>query len=534
MFNEELNNKEIIEYRNSEEQIKYDKRNMHYERSLTLRKNKIKEIINNKRIKNEEIEIVFENKDLAQLDLLSKLINEENNEERLNEIFDKICFFLLKFNNQISFKYIEITKIIPYIYIKFGDFLNKENLVSKIFDVFQLLIRLTKNEVEDNYYKFYDTKNPKLFTRLIDIYIGNQTIISKFLNFLSLVIEKSENLKEYFATDKGFFMTQYLFSLENKCPEELLKLLGAFVPMILNDLSMKNFELLYIKKCELIISKIYTQYPNEPGFILNNLLSFQNLYKCLALLSSSEIQEIIDIFLIKKIGMDNLSLYNKILYYASIDYNLCKSAIEITGNLFCQTEQEYIKRLIEDDSLSFIMDNLLEKKITNNEIKESAAWALSNFVLLSEYRKVFIERKIITHLIDIITKNKNIELTREILLIFNNLFNSLNGNEIVNFSSSNIETCCVSILLNFKEANILILDLKLIDLLLKKTISNNDLIIDTSINGIYFLYKNNFDKQGLFEVLCNMVSYIELQSEICQYCQIIIEKYYINVNFDDF
>ena len=512
--------KEIINSKNLEQKLINN-----HETSLSLRKKKIEETINKQRTfqsKNFSKE-EFGHKELSDLKKLAKSLLDENDENKVNNILDKICIFLMTFNKTIPFNLIQICNIIPYLYIKIQFLTSNDDTISKIFDIFKQIIRLTPNEIIDNYIHIFNPQYFKLIIELINIQQNNNFIMGKIFDFLTSVLEKSDLLRQLLSTEeRGYYFLRCIFSLDTKYPVPFLQFLSAFHNLILDDVKNENFQLLLIEECDKILSSFYRDNHEEPKDVINNRNIFVNLYKCLTLMSSSDNKKVLDIFLVNQ--KDNCYLYKKILAFEKFDSQfLCEYVIKITGNLFCSDDTTHIENLIECGADNYIIESLRGKKLNKNNIISSAAWALSDFVLHEKCRKIFIEKNYINDLISVLISNGNYDVTMEILYTIVNLLTPLNEIEIVAFITSKICESCTAILMSHKDLKILILNFKIIDLLLGKIYTD-----DNSQRKIINPYKIKFDYCNLKEILNNIScssEYVEKVSETAEY---LLEKYFKN------
>ena len=503
------------------------------ELALSLRKKKINQIIEKNRItkiKNTS-QIVFGNNELKKLSDLSKLLYEEKNIDKIIEILDQLYCFLLNFNEPIKTNYIDISNIIQHLYTVMIKFKNVEIIISKSFDAFEQIIRLTPSDEPDKYCRIFNEQYSQILYELIDYYQNNKKIAEKIFNFLTILIQKSDKLKEYLMTNTGFYFIQTVFSLDTKYPLQFIKLLSSFCSLNeINDKNMKEFQIMFLEKCDKIISLFYQENHQEPKNIINNSFLFHHLYKCLSYISQSINNEIIDGFFITK--KNDVSLYEKILTLSKFDKdNLSNDLLIITGNLYCSSEPNHIQILIECRSYQYVMDILLQQYNNNNDIIKNAAWVLSNFVNIEEYRKIFIKQNYINKLIILIRKNFNFEVRSELLSVIANLLSSVSEIEIYSFIESDLVGCCIELLINLKEPNLLQRVLNIIQLLLYKGDPNIylDCYYKDSDDKITNIYKYQFDYYGLETILNNIASNSK-NKNVYEIAQMIIEHYYYDEN----
>ena len=329
--------------------------------------------------------------------------------------------------------------------------------------------------------------------------------MEKIFNFLTNLIIKSNKIKEYLMINPGLYLIQAIFSLDTKYPLLFIQLITAFCTYEqLNDRIMKNFEIMFIEKCDKIISLFYEENHNEPKDVINNSFIFHNIYKCLSYISQSTNNEILDIFLIGK--RNDISLYEKILIFVKFDLeHLSYDLIKITGNLICSSDIKYINALIECKSYQWIMD-ILQQRYNNTKILKNAAWALSNFVNNKNYRKVFIEQNYINDLILILKTNTCFEVINEVLQVILNLLDASTSNEVLSFVGNNIVDCFCELLINLKEPNLLKKVLAIVHNLLLKGDPNIylDCYYKNSDDKVTNIYKYLFDEKGLDNILSNI------------------------------
>ena len=357
----------ILKRKEDEEEKKSDASEL----IISLRKKKINQIISKNRISkiknNEEKE--FGNKELGNLCNLSKSLIEQKNVSKINEILDQIYFFLINFNSPIETDYIDISILIQNLYTNMIKYKDNECIISKSFDVFEQIIRLTPSQESgtDKYCRIFNSQYTQIFYQLIDYYQNNKKIIEKIFNFLITLVQKSDEIKEFLMTIPGLYFIQSFFTLDVKYPLLFIKLLTSFCTLIqLDDLKMKDFEILFIEKCDKIISLFYQDNHKEPKDVINNIFMFQSVYKCLSYISQSTIKEILDSFLINK--NNDITLYEKLLVFVKFDEeHLSYDLLTLTGNLYCSSKSEYIRSLIECKSYICVMDTLLQQ-FNNNKI----------------------------------------------------------------------------------------------------------------------------------------------------------------------
>lgn len=497
--------------------------------ALSLRKDKINQKIGKFRILKEKDKekVEFGNKEINNLCNLSRYLNNEKDNKKITDILDKIYFFLSNFEEPIDSEFISISKIIPNLFSKLVLLKENQDIVKKIFDIFYQIVRLIPSiDLIEKFGKIFNDENCQFFYGLIDYYQNNNIIIEKFFSFLCDLITKSDLIKIYLMTKPGFDFIQAVFSLDTKYPILFIKLLSSFCTLKkMNDKSMKEFQLIYAEKCNKIISLFYDENHTEPKNVINNSFTFINLYKCLYFISLTENNDVLDIFLINKNNNDK-TLYEKILIFEKLDSdNLCSEALKITGNLYCSSEKRHIQSLIKCNSHEYVM-NMLSERFNKNIIIRNAAWAISNFVGIEEYRKIFIKNNYIKDLIIVLNRNNNYEVRVEILNDICNLIIAISKEDILTFVNSDIVLCCTEILKNIKEPYILELTLSIVEFLLFKSSpeekSNNSSknINDNFTNPFKYQFENN----NLPEILKNFA--ITHKSEILSEFSLRILKLY--------
>ena len=497
--------------------------------ALSLRKDKINQKIGKFRILKEKDKekVEFGNKEINNLCNLSRYLNNEKDNKKITDILDKIYFFLSNFEEPIDSEFISISKIIPNLFSKLVLLKENQDIVKKIFDIFYQIVRLIPSiDLIEKFGKIFNDENCQFFYGLIDYYQNNNIIIEKFFSFLCDLITKSDLIKIYLMTKPGFDFIQAVFSLDTKYPILFIKLLSSFCTLKkMNDKSMKEFQLIYAEKCNKIISLFYDENHTEPKNVINNSFTFINLYKCLYFISLTENNDVLDIFLINKNNNDK-TLYEKILIFEKLDSdNLCSEALKITGNLYCSSEKRHIQSLIKCNSHEYVM-NMLSERFNKNIIIRNAAWAISNFVGIEEYRKIFIKNNYIKDLIIVLNRNNNYEVRVEILNDICNLIIAISKEDILTFVNSEIVLCCTEILKNIKEPYILELTLSIVEFLLFKSSpeekSNNSSknINDNFTNPFKYQFENN----NLPEILKNFA--ITHKSEILSEFSLRILKLY--------
>ena len=235
------------------------------ELAISLRKKKINKIISKNRILNikKDIEEEFGNKELEKLCDLSKLLYEEKNISKIIDILDQLYFFFLNFNIPIETNYIDISTIIQHLYTKIIKYKDNEKIVSKIFDVFDQIIRLTPYEEEEKFCRIFNSQYFQIIYELINYHQNNIKIIEKIFHFLITLNNNSDKIKELLMKNPGLYLIQTIFSLDSKYPTLFIKLITSFCSYKqLDDEIMKDFEIIFIEKCDKIISLFYQENHN--------------------------------------------------------------------------------------------------------------------------------------------------------------------------------------------------------------------------------------------------------------------------------
>lgn len=500
--------------------------------ALSLRKKKINQIVSKTRILEQKnpSEKEFGKNELKKLCDLSKALYEEKDHLKVNEILDKLYFFFINFKEPIKTNYIDISSIIQNLYTIMILFKDREMIISKSFDVFDQIIRLTPSQYPDKFYRIFYEQYCQILYELIDFYQNNKNIIEKIFNFITILIQKSEKIKEYLMTKTGFYFIQTIFSLDTKYPQPFIKLLASFCSLIrINEINMKEFQTMFLEECDKIISLFYEENHIDPKNVINNSYLFKNLYKCLSFISQSINDEIIDRFFVVK--KNDISLYEKIMILSQFDKDLLSlDLIKITGNLFCSNEKEHIQILIDCKSYQYIM-NMLLQQFNDNEIISNVAWALSNFINNNIYRKIFIKENYFNGLILILKNNNSFDVINEILNLISSLFDASKEDEMISFFGNEMIKCFVELLLNLKEPNLLIKILNIIQILLLKGDPNLyvNCYYKNSDDKITNIYKYQFDNYGLYDILCNIASNNNHKT-VTNIVENIINHFYFNAN----
>ena len=496
------------------------------ELALSLRKNRINKIIGKIRNSNEEKIMRFGKEEIKKLCDLSNILYEEKDEDKIIDILDQTYFFLIRFNQSIKSNYIDLSKIIPHLYTKLALLKEKENIILKIFDILDNIIRLTEsNEIMSKYCRIFNEQYCRTLSAIIEIYQNKSKLTEKFFNFLCNLTQKSDTIKCFLMTEPGFFFLKIVLGLDSKYPNLCMNLMSSFCTYNyeINE-KMKDFQILFIEKCNKIITLFYDEDHIDPKNVINNSCIFTHLYKCLSYISLSYNKDVLDIFFIP--DRNNVTLFEKMLTFENLDKDhLCNEALKIIGNLFNSNEITHIQNLIEYNSYQYVMDILLEKFNKDNIIK-NAAWAMSNFVNNEHYRKIFIQNKYINDLIGIIRSNNNYLVIKDLLYIISNFLEAAQEYEIISLVDSDITSCCSGILTNNCEPTILIMTLKIVNLLLLKGDPNvyYECYYKNSDDKVINPFKYQLECYGIYDILENLINI--KNDDVYEKAQKIIEDYF--------
>ena len=502
------------------------------ELALSLRKKKIEQILSKNRIITDKItsEELFGNNDLRKLCDLSKLLYEEKNILKINEILDHLYFFLLNIKEPISTNYIDRSILIQHLYTKIIAFKDNEILISKSFDVFEEIIRITPSENSDKFYRIFNEQYIQILYELIDLYQNNRKIVEKLFTFLANLVVRSYKLKEYLMKNPGKYLIQTFFSLDTKYPLFFIKLMASFcnLPYIFFK-EVKQFEIMIMEKCENIISLFYEENHTEPKNLINNSILFKNLFKCLSYMTQSINAEVINAFFIN--DKNEITLYEKILTFTKLNLeNLSIEFLKITGNLFCSSNSNHIKNLIECKSYQLVFD-ILSQQYNNKEIVTLVTWGLSNFVNESDFREIFLKGNYINDLITVLQKFTSYQIILEILVVILNLLDSMEIPETFSLIGTKLVPCCIELLTNLKEPNLLMKVLAIVHLILIK--SDPKLYLDeyykNSDDKMINIFKFQFDYAGLDNIL-NDISINNKHENVRQTAKMILDHFYSNEN----
>ena len=498
--------------------------------SITLRKKKLNQKLNefNKPNESKLSKPEEENQNLSKLFDLSKTLFEQKEIDGIINILDKIYFFLINIKIPLKPNFIKLSGIIPNLSQKIALFEREENILKKIFDVFDELIKsYYLYGIDDKYSSIINEQHFQLIFRLIELYQNDENMMKIILNFLSNLIAKSNYIKEYLMKKPGCYFIQSILSLDDRYPSYIVQLLYSFCNYEnLNDITMKDFEIMFIKECNKIITYFYKENENDPQIVINNKKLFQNLYSCLAFISISEIKEIRDILLINDKN-NNTSIFDKIISFEKYDReNLSEKVLKILINILCYSEDIYIPILIENNSYQYIIDRLFDK-LSSEKIIHEASFALANFVNSKLGKKIFIEKNYLDDIINKIRNNNSYQITKDLLSIISNFFFAIDEIEIISFIDSDIFSCCTELLMKTKEPTLLNYVLIIIEMILYKGDPNSfmdDYYIEDD-DKILNPFRYRFDIYGLTDILSNIL--INSKNEqVCNSIERLLNHYY--------
>ena len=380
--------------------------------------------------------------------------------------------------------------------------------MKKIFDIFEEIFKfIHPDDLTDNCSSLFNEQHFQLIYKLIEFYQNNGNLMKKILSFLSNLIKLSDYIKEFLMKKPGCYFIQSIISLDTIYPESIIQLLYSFVNYSnLNDEIMKDFEIMYIQECDKLITYFYIQRISDPKITINNKKLIQNLFSCLAFISVSEIKEIKDIFFCNNNKIDDVNLYEKMIYFEKYDReHLAFKILGMFRNFFCYPEVKYIKIMIENKYFQYVMDRISDQFSNGNIIRE-AALAFANFVNTEEYRKIFIEKKYINDIITKIRKSNTYEVIDALLFLISNLIFAIEEIDLLSFINTDIIPCCIELLLSLKEPTLLESLLKIIELLLIKGDPNYYInnYYKQGKDKIVNPFKYLFDTYGLYDILTNI------------------------------
>ena len=478
------------------------------ELSISLRKKKINQILNETHFPNESniSKEEEENQNVSKLCSYSRNLLEEKEKEKIINILDKIYFFLINIKIPLKLNFIKLSGIMSNLYQKLSLFESDEAVLNKIFDILEEII------------KFIPLDNPDE---------NNSSLFNENHFQLSKLILISDYIKEYLMTKPGYYFIQSLLYLEQKYPEYIIQILHSFCYYEnLNEGEMKDFEILLIKECDKIITIFYKEKESANKIVINNSKLFKNIYSCLAFLSVSELKEIKDIFLVNSPNQDTC-LYEKLIFFEKYDReHLAVHLLRIILNFFCYSEIKYLQIIIENKSHQYAIDRILDK-FSNEFIIKEASLALANFVNTKQFRKIFIGKKYINDIIYKLKKNNSYEITNSLLILISNVFCSTDEVEIHSFIDSDIFSCCIELLTKIKEPTLLRRILNIVELLLLKgnPEGHTGERYKESEEKITNPFKYKFDTYGLYDILSNIL--INSKNEmVCTSIRSIFEHYY--------
>ena len=500
------------------------------ELSISLRKKKINQILNETHFPNESniSKEEQENQNVSKLCSYSRNLLEEKEKEKIINILDKIYFFLINIKIPLKLNFIKLSGIMSNLYQKLSLFESDEVVLNKIFDVLEEIIKfIPLDNPDENNSSLFNENHFQLIYKLIEIYQNNENFLKKIFIILSKLILISDYIKEYLMTKPGYYFIQSLLYLEQKYPEYIIQILHSFCYYEnLNEGEMKDFEILLIKECDKIITIFYKEKESANKIVINNSKLFKNIYSCLAFLSVSELKEIKDIFLVNSPNQDT-SLYEKLIFFEQYDReHLAVHLLRIILNFFCYSEIKYLQIIIENKSHQYAIDRILDK-FSNEFIIKEASLALANFVNTKQFRKIFIGKKYINDIINKLKKNNSYEITNSLLILISNVFCSTDETEIYSFIDSDIFSCCIELLSKIKEPILLRRILNIIELLLLK--GNPEGYTGErykeSEEKITNPFKYKFDNYGLYDILSNILLNNK-NGMVCLSIESIFEHYY--------
>ena len=191
----------------------------------------------------------------------------------------------------------------------------------------------------------------------------------------------------------GCYLIQSILSLDALYPSIIIQLLHSFCNCEnVDESTTKKYEIFFIQECNKIISYFYKNNFEVSKIVLKNSKLFQDFYSCFVFISTSELKEMKEIFLIND-KINGVSLFDKIISFEKFDRdNLSVKVLELLINLICYEELKYIEILIEKNSNRYVMDRLLDNFSNKNIIHETSS-ALANFVNTPQYRKIFMDNQ---------------------------------------------------------------------------------------------------------------------------------------------
>jgi len=334
-----------------------------------------------------------ENENMTKLCNFSKAILEQKEIENLKNILDKIYFFLINITIPLRPNFIKLSNIMPNLYQKILLFEMEEIVLKKIFDVFEEIIKFLQPDDLGDSSSLFNEQHFQLIYRLIEFYQNNQNMMNKIFYFLSNLIKLSNYIKEYLMQKPGCYFIQSILSLDETYPEYIIQLLYSFLNYEnLNDETMKDFEIMFIKESDKLITHFYNKSRTDTKIVMNNLKLLQNLYSCLFFISGSENKEIKDMFFCDN-KIDDNNLFEKIIFLEKYDReHLATKLLGMLNNFFCYSDSKYIQIIIENKYFQYAFDRIFDQ-FSNENIIAEAGNALANFVNTPVYRKIFIEKK---------------------------------------------------------------------------------------------------------------------------------------------
>lgn len=449
-----------------------------------------------------------ESDNMSKLCFLSKSLSNQKDIENVINILDKIYFFLINLKIPLKPNFIKLSSIFPYLFNKILIFETNETLLLKIYDVLEELLKFFHPmDMNDECFSIFNEQYFQLIYKLIELYQNNEQVMKKILNCLSILIEKSNYIKEYLMTIPGCYFIKSILSLDELYPEYIINLISSFCNYEnLNDKTMKEFELILIQESDKIISLFYKANKSEPNIVINNSNLFIKLYSCFAFVSISSLDEVLDVFFsLDKIN--EVDLYEKIINFEKYDREkLAPKVLEMLTNLYCSSEERHIQNLIENNSYKYVMDRLLDK-FSNQKILKEASTTLSNFVNTQQYREIFLKKNYINDIINKLRENYSYEVTENLLIVISNIIYAIREIEMLSFIDSDIIPLCIELLKEIKEPHLLVRILKIIELILFKGDPNTylDCYYKDNEDKIVNPFKYQFDYYDLHYILSNIL-----------------------------
>ena len=191
------------------------------ELSISLRKKKINQILNETHFPNESniSKEEEENQNVSKLCSYSRNLLEEKEKEKIINILDKIYFFLINIKIPLKLNFIKLSGIMSNLYQKLSLFESDEVVLNKIFDVLEEIIKfIPLDNPDENNSSLFNENHFQLIYKLIEIYQNNENFLKKIFIILSKLILISDYIKEYLMTKPGYYFIQSLLDLDQKYP----------------------------------------------------------------------------------------------------------------------------------------------------------------------------------------------------------------------------------------------------------------------------------------------------------------------------